>query len=73
MKCLLLQEHQLNFPSVVENAATAFGDTADTDTTSKHLEAIKEQFEGLKSLFLRVKSNGAFLKHLEKKIHHSKR
>ena len=61
-----LQEHQLNFPSVVENAATAFGDTADTDTTSKHLDAIKEQFEGLKSLFLRVKSNGAFLKHLEK-------
>ena len=60
-----LQEHQLKFPTVVENAATVFGDTADTNTTLKHLEVIKDQFEGLKSLFLRVKSNGAFLKHLE--------
>ena len=61
-----LQEDRLNFPSVIKNAATAFGDTTDPSTTSKYLEVIKEQFEGLKSLYLRVKSNGAFLKHLEK-------
>ena len=42
----------VKFPTVVENAATVFGDTADTNTTLKHLEVIKT-VEGLESLFLR--------------------
>ena len=63
-----LQAEKLAFPKIVENAANAFGDTADSSITSKRLESIKEHFENLKNTFLSVKQNGSFINYLDKNI-----
>ena len=63
-----LQAEKLAFPKIVENAANAFGDTADSSIPSKRLESIKEHFENLKNTFLSVKQNGSFINYLDKDI-----
>ena len=59
-----LQAEKLAFPKIVENAANAFGDTADSSITSKRLESIKEHFENLKTAFLNVNTNNSFISYL---------